>query len=130
MDYSTDQIKKIAYAGKELPPPSLPPPERIMWYAFRDLYARFKQKQITKEESEKEAAIIMRTYRDDRGIFDETAKIWKYHAELWKNIEVAGNAFARERTIETAERFYEAVYDVKLKQQTRKEAADIGRISP
>lgn len=113
-EYTVDEIKKIAYIGSELPPASLPPPDRILWYSFRDLYSRFKQKKITKEQSQAEAENIIKTYEDDRKLYNDVDDVWKYHGRFWSAIELAGSRYALERTIEAANEFYTAVYGTKL----------------
>ena len=124
MSYSVDDIKKLAYIGEELPPPSIPPPDRILWYSFRDLYMRFKQKKITKEQSQKEADMILKTYQNDRTVFEESQKIWSYHGQMWAEIELAGSRYAKNRTLENADAFQIAVYGVGIKQNMIKPEQD------
>ena len=50
--------------------------------------------------------------------------IVRRQAEMWNRIEVAGSRYGPERTIENADAFFEAVYDVKLK-STDKDAEGI-----
>ena len=54
---------------------------------------------------------ILDRYRLDS--FDE--KCLRHTRELWKNIEASGSAYARDRTVENADRFHEAVYGMKPK---------------
>ena len=42
--------------------------------------------------------------------------IVRRQADMWNRIEVAGSRYGTERTIENADAFFEAVYDVKLKE--------------
>ena len=113
--YTVDEIRKAAFNWSELPPDDLDMPERILWYAFANLYKRFQDKELSKEQGEKLKSRIMVQYQKDRAACDTRNRIVQAQADMWKRVELAGSKYGTERSIEAADAFFEAVYDVKLK---------------
>ena len=90
-------------------------PERALFLSLKDIYFRFRQGMITKEQGEAQKNKAMRQFDLDTGAFTSAMKILRDNAELWKRIELAGNAYRLERTLENADAFIEAVYNVNIK---------------
>ena len=99
MDEKT--ISVLAHKGKE--PESALPHEWLLWYRLRGLYRAVDSgaKSIADARAEKTTAI--NSFHADREAYERNIL-------LWKRIEPAAKAFAREQTIEAANDFYEAVY--------------------
>lgn len=113
--YTVAQFKASAYNG-EFPDERLPMPDRVMFWAMRDMYARFKAGKITKEQGEAELSAARKTYYKDRAKYDGYVTMANHVTSLWKTIEAAGTAYAKSdgRTPE-ADAFYAAVYGSKPK---------------
>lgn len=105
-----DQLEDLAMHGAAMPD-GLGTAEQLLFLKFRLLYQTAALGSITPEQGRREKLVILDRYRLDT--FDEMA--WKHTRQLWQKIEAAGSAYAKDRTIENADRFYEAVYGMKPK---------------
>lgn len=98
--------------------------DKLLWYKLRDIYNEYRIGVITADVgAEKKSAAMLEHDKYVADIVMMTELIDK-HAELWKRIEAAGNAYRLNPSIETADAFLEAVYgvgrietDLKTKQQ-------------
>ena len=107
-------FKTRAYNG-ETPDDILPMPDRLLWWKYREMYAKFKAGKLTKEQGEEEKSAISRQYTKDRKKYDDYIKITKSITDLYKRIENAATAYIKSgnRTPE-ADALYEALYGVTL----------------
>ena len=110
-----DDVRLSAYNQDKEPGESWKPPELVMWYAFRELYRDFRAGKLKKDEAEKAKAEILKRYAAQKTEYDTMQNILQSQAEMWKRIELAGSRYGTERTVENADAFYKAVYDVELK---------------
>ena len=103
-------MKTAAYNG-EFPDERLPMSERLLWWAMRDMYARFKSGKITKEQGDAERVKAENQYRNDRAKLEGYVESSNRIASFWNEIEAAATEYAKSpnRTIE-ADKFFEAVY--------------------
>lgn len=108
-------LRTAAYNG-EFPDERLPMPDRIYFWALRDMYARYKAGRITKEQGEAEVAAARRVYMRDYAKHNDYITQTRHTATLFKNIEAAASAYAKSagRTPE-ADALYEAVYNSRPK---------------
>lgn len=108
--YSFAEVKTAAYNG-EFPDGHLPLPDRIFWWAMRDMYARFKAGKITAEQGEEEKNRAMQQYRQDVTQYNGMVGVVHRIATFWKEIEATASEYAKSpnRTAE-ADKFYNAVY--------------------
>lgn len=113
--YTAYEFRMAAYNG-EFPDERLPMPDRILWWAWRDMYQRFKSGQITKEQGEAEKKKASQQYLRDRAMYDEYTKTTEHFASLWKSVEAAATNYAKSngRTPE-ADALFEAVYNARPK---------------
>lgn len=102
---SPDQIEDLAYRGEEMPQ-GLNLAEQMLFQSFRQLYAYAKLTHMPKDQGKREKARLLREFRNRQAQMDHMEKTWA----MWRQIEAAGSRFAKERTVETAEGFYQAVY--------------------
>ena len=121
-DFTVEKIMVLAYNWKELPPSELALPERCLWLMLANIYKRFREEDLTKEQGERLKNEAMKTYQADRlrlreleGCKSSIGQLRKEHAEMWQRIEIAGNQYGMKKTVETADAFYQAVYNVKPK---------------
>ena len=111
-----DEVRLSAYNNEPEPKEDWKPPEIVLWYAFRELYRAFHARQLNKEGAEKVKAEILKRYQVQKTEYETLKRLVRNQAEMWKKIELAGNRYGTERTIESADAFYKAVYDVELKE--------------
>jgi len=116
-----DDVRLSAFNLEPEPAESWKAPEIVLWYAFRELYRDFRDGKTRKAEAEKVKAEIIKRYQVQKTEYDTMKNIVRHHAEMWNRIEIAGSRYGTERTIENADAFFEAVYDVKLKSTDKTE---------
>lgn len=109
------ELEKSAMRGDPMPK-SLNVSEQLAYLSMRNLYERFKQKLISSADAKVEKQIINNTLEQNQTYEDLLA----YTRAMWTKIDEAGTAYAKEPTIENAEVFYAAVYN--LPKNWRKEA--------
>ena len=104
------ELKTAAYNGK-FPDGHLPMPDRIYFWALRDMYQRFKAGKINKVQGEEEQDRAIRQYRQDLTQYNSMVGIVKHIVSFWREIEAAASEYAKSpnRTAE-ADKFYNAVY--------------------
>lgn len=114
--YTVQSIQIHAYDSTKLPDAECPLPERVLWWALRDIYARFKAGQISKEAGEQLKQKAMQNYARDKTQYDTLCQVEQNNAKMWARIENAARVYATSdsRTPE-ADAFYQAVYGCKLK---------------
>ena len=114
-----DDVRLSAYNQDKEPGESWKPPDLVLWYAFRELYRDFRDGKLKKDDAEKAKAEILKRYQVQKAEYDTMKSIVLRQAEMWRQIEIAGNRYGTERTVESADEFYKAVYDVELKSVER-----------
>ena len=110
------EISKCA-AGGILPEAPMDCPERCLFYSLRDIYSENKAGHITKDEGKKRKQEAIGQYQRDCTEFFRGKHILEHHARMWAAIELAGNNYRKEPTIEHADAFITAVYGVGRKQE-------------
>ena len=110
MDEKT--ISVLAHKGQK--PESASPHEWLLWYRLRDIYRDVESgvKSVAQGKEEKQTAV--NSFHSEREAFERNVL-------LWKRIEPAAVAFAKNPSIDTANDFYEAVYRMRPAQHDRKE---------
>lgn len=109
--YTAYEFRMAAYNG-EFPDERLPMPDRILWWAWRDMYQRFKAGKITKEQGDSERKTAEKLYRRDRAKYDLYTSTVQNITSFWKRVEAAASDYAKSngRTPE-ADALFEAVYN-------------------
>lgn len=107
-------FKNRTYNG-ETPGENLPMPERILWWAYREMYAQFKAGKISTEQGKEMQKAISRQYTRDRIKYDDGMNAMKRTAELFRTVNNAATVYVKSgnRTPE-ADALYEALYGVTL----------------
>ena len=111
-----DKEKIAVMAAKDsLPSEKLSLAESLLWYRLRDLYSKFSQGSISKENAATEKQKIVKQYNRD----NETQGFYETYvaksAQMWRRIEGAATEYRQNKTIQNADKFVEAVYGVKMK---------------
>lgn len=107
-------LKLAAYNGIT-PPEPLSCPERAFFLQAKEIYAQYHDKRITQTESAEAMGQAIQDYKRDiverqNGI-DALYRI----ANLYKQIELAATAYAKNRTLENADKLLEAIYGVTMR---------------
>lgn len=96
-------------------PEGLPLCDQAAYQAMRYLYALYCRGGIPREDAAAEKGRIRGEYEIRKKQFQAVREGQTERAQFWKAIEAAANRFGRERTLENAEAFLEAVYGAGLK---------------
>lgn len=105
-----DDLTKMAYLERMPDIHDLKLPEWALWFRLRDLYRDFRQGQVDKEQAEQKKSALLAQYNQDRKDWFNAKEVMDHQAKLWKRIEAAGAVYAKEPTVENADKFFEAVY--------------------
>ena len=110
-----DVVRLSAYNHEPEPAEDWEAPEIVLWYAFRELYRDFRDGKLSEDEGKKAKANFLKRYQEQRTKYDTMKNIVRHQAEMWKRIEVAGNRYGTDRSLENADAFIETVYGVRLR---------------
>lgn len=105
-----DQLEDIAYNGGQMPD-LRSQAQCVLFQALRNLYSYAKRVQMPPEQGRREKHQIMEAYRINRFLEDMQEKT----NQMWKQIELTSAEYAKNPSVETADKFYEAIYRVKRK---------------
>ena len=105
-----DQLEDIAFNGGAMP--DLRSQDQcVLFQALRNLYDYARRVQMPIEQGKREKAQILEAYRINRFLEAMQEKT----NDKWKNIELAASAYAKNPSVETADKLFEALYCVKRK---------------
>ena len=116
-----DDVRLSAFNLEPEPAESWKAPEIVLWYAFRELYRDYREGKIKEDKAKSIKSEIVKRYHVQKTEYETMQNIVRRQAEMWNRIEIAGSRYGTERTIENADAFFEAVYDVKLKSTDKTE---------
>lgn len=116
-----DDVRLSAFNLEPEPAESWKAPEIVLWYAFRELYRDYRAGKTTEDKAKNIKSEIVKRYHVQKTEYETMQNIVRRQAEMWNRIEIAGSRYGTERTIENADAFFEAVYDVKLKSTDKTE---------
>lgn len=107
---TVSELEVLAHKGAKLPE-GLNGAEQIFFLGMRRLYAYAKISGMSQEQGRQEKAALLKEF----GVRNLQLSRAEKTDRMWKEIEAAGNRFGQERTLESAEAFYRAVYGCGLK---------------
>ena len=110
---TTEEISKLAKTGSLPQESQLTCPERCLYSTLRNLYAEYKDKKITAEQGEQEKKAALLQYQRDAAEYMRYREQIQHHSRLWQHIELAASAYTKDPSLEHADAFLEAVYEVK-----------------
>lgn len=112
----TEQIRVAAYKNEPLcEQQKWTLADRLLWCEYRELYRKYERGAIRKEDAEKERNRIVRQYDANVAEQEMNDRVYDAQAKLWKRIEAAACAYRKDRTLENADAFIDAVYNVQFK---------------
>lgn len=98
-------FERAAMRGEEMPD-GLCLAEQRAYLALRILYAEYRKGNIERERASREKRKIINQLEQEIKTDELNAKI----AQLWKNIESPAREYSLNPSVETADKFYAAVY--------------------
>lgn len=101
--------ERQAMDGEEMPD-GLPLEEQLAYQALAHLYGRYRMKLIDRERGSAEKGKIAHALSCSKSKESMNRRLAEHHAQLVKNLEGAANDYAKSRTLEAADRMYQAVY--------------------
>lgn len=104
---TVEQLDMLAYAGEAMPM-GLRQPEQRYYQSLRALYAQYRGKLISKEQSAREKAELRRTLEDDMK-HDEYVKSVE---GLWGRISLASVEWIKNPCLTTGEELYRTVHNL------------------
>lgn len=105
-----EKLEDIAFNGGQMPD-LRSQAQCVLFQALRNLYSYAKRVQMSPEQGRREKHQIMEAYRINRFLEDMQEKT----NQMWKQIELTSAEYARNPSVETADKLYEAIYRVKRK---------------
>ena len=113
---TADEIEDLAFEGRELPE-ELTGSEALLFLMFRNLYDFARRTEMDREQGKREKGRILAKYRHYQAVEIELDKLHKHYANYWKRIESAAAEYTHSPSIETADKFFQAVYGVPRKER-------------
>ena len=105
-----DQLEDIAFNGGPMPD-LRSQAQCVLFQAFRNLYSYAKRVNMSPAQGRREKSEILKAYEINRFLEDMQEK----DIQRWKRIELASAEYAKNPSVETADKLYEALYRVKRK---------------
>jgi len=104
--------EKEAYRGEPLPEWIKDPIDMYGFFSLRAIYAQMNKREITREQAEQDKGRLCYVLDKEKRSAASDRRLVEQSVKMFKNIEGAANAYGRERTMENADRLYEAIYRV------------------
>ena len=109
-----DQLEDIAFNGGPMPD-LRSQAQCVLFQAFRNLYSYAKRVNMSPEQGRREKNEILKAYEINRFLEDMQEK----DIQTRKRVELAAAEYAKNPSVETADKFYEAFYRVKRKKASQ-----------
>lgn len=105
-----EQLEDIAFNGGPMPD-LRSQAQCVLFQAFRNLYSYAKRVNMSPAQGRREKSEIMKAYKINRFL----EEVEESTVQMWKQIEIAAAEYAKEPSIENADKLYEAIYRAKRK---------------
>ena len=106
--------ERQAMNGEEMPD-GLSLEEQLAYQALAHLYGRYHMKLIDRERGRAEKGKITHTLYCREQKESMNRRLANHYAQLLRALEGAANDYAKNRTLEAADRMYQVVYGMRLK---------------
>lgn len=113
-----DVIVKWAKQGRAIKEMDLTKAESEMYYLLCNLYAAYRHGGLSAEEGARRKEAILNNFWSRKKEDDFRTTMAQHYAEQNARIESAANAYAKNRTLENADKLYKAIYGM---EPTKKE---------
>lgn len=106
-----DELEDIAFRGGQMPEDLKSQAQCVLFLALRNLYDYAKRVQMPQEQGRREKQEIMHAYKVNRFLeeLEEASVVQR------KRMEIAASEYAKNPSVETADKLFEAIYRVKRK---------------
>lgn len=111
---TADEIERAAITGARMNHPD-PPSDLLdahLYLALYSLYTTLYAGQLTREQARPIKLKLVSQYRRLKDSYDFDMKLRQSAVRLWRNTEQAGSTYARERTLDNADRLWAAVLNL------------------
>jgi hypothetical protein len=109
--------EKEAIRGEPMPK-DLSLADQMAYQALSSMYSRFRVRAITREQGAEEKKKLFLTYDKAYRQREREVNMAQHYAEQNARIESAANDYAKDRTLENADKLYKALYGM---EPTKKE---------
>lgn len=106
------EYEKEAYRGDPVPE-GLDVLDIFGFISLRSIYAQLRKGEITRSQAEQDKGRLCYVLDREKRSAASNHRLAEQSVKMFKNIEGAANAYGRERTLEHADRLYEAIYRLK-----------------
>lgn len=110
-------LVKWAKQGRAMKETEMTKAESEMFYLLCNLYAAYRHGGLTAEDGAKRKERILNNFWARKQEDDFRKTMGSHYAELKKRIESAANAYAKNRTLENADKLYKALYGMEPKKE-------------
>lgn len=104
--------EKEACRGEDVPE-GLGVLDTFGFISLRFIYAQLRKGEITRSQAEQDKGRLCYVLDKEKRAADSDRRLVEQLVKMFKDIEGAANAYGRERSLEHADRLYEAVYRLK-----------------
>lgn len=104
-------FEKQAMAGEEMPK-GMPLADQLAYQALSHLYARYRMGQIEAKQGREEKGEIKREYLRNKRREEMGRSLSEHQARLYRVLEAETCAYAKSRSLDAADRIYQALYGV------------------
>lgn len=113
-EFTIEELEDLAYNRK--PMPDLRSQAKcLLFQSFRNLYDYARRVQMSPEQGRREKQEIIKAYEINKMLED----MQEDTNQMWKRIELAAASYAKDPSIENADRLYKAIYRVDRKVGTQ-----------
>lgn len=110
-------LVKWARQGRAMKGSEMTKAESEMYFLLCNLYAAYRHGGLTAEEGAKRKKRIINNFWARKQEDDFRKTMGEHFAEMKKRIESAANAYAKDRTLENADKLYKALYGMEPKKE-------------
>lgn len=104
------EYERKAMNGEEMPA-DLGWPDQVLFLSLRMLYEQYKKGIVSRDAASREKRELVNSYRIHKALND----LQEDTNNMWRKIEIASDAYAKNPSVETADMLYEAIYRAKRK---------------
>lgn len=102
-----EELEDLAFRGKQMPD-LLSQAQVLLFQSFRNLYDFARRVHMTPEQGKREKSQILDAYRINKFLEDMQEET----NQMWKRIEAAAADYAKNPSVEAADKLHKAIYRV------------------
>lgn len=106
-----EELEDLAYHRLPMPEETRSQADILAYLSFRSLYDFAARVQMAPEQGKREKAQIVEAHKINKFLED----LQEDTQQMWKRIELAAADYARDPSVDTGDKLYEAIYQVKRK---------------